>query len=109
PASTPPPARVSAADRKAGRAAFSRALKLRARGKIDEAFDLFQRAASLNPNSAEYLTAREIARQQIIYGHLQSGNADMLAGNQVHALGEFRSALQLDPTNDFALQRLRDA
>jgi general secretion pathway protein D len=102
------PGPVSAKERKAAQHAFSRGLKLRAAGKNQEAFDLFERAASLNPASTDYLTAREVARQQLVYDHLQRGNQEILAGRQTKALAEFRSALNLDPSNEFAQQRLRD-
>ena len=102
------PGKVTAKERKAARRAFSRGLKLRAAGKNEQAFDFFERAAGLDPASPEYLTAREMARQQLVYDHLQSGNQEIMAGKQTQALAEFRSALSLDPGNQFAQQRLRD-
>lgn len=102
------PHSVTAKERKEARRVFSQGLKLRADGKNEEAYDLFQRAARLDPASPEYLTAREVARQQLVYDHLQRGNQEMLAGKQAQALAEFRGALHLDPSNQFAQQRLRD-
>lgn len=102
------PGKVTAKERKAARRAFSRGLKLRAAGENEQAFDCFERAASLDPASPEYLTAREVARQQLVYDHLQRGNQEIMAGKQTLALAEFRSALNLDPSNQFAQQRLRD-
>jgi general secretion pathway protein D len=99
---------VTAKERKAAQHSFSRGLKLRAQGKNEEAYELFERAASLDPSSSEYLTMREVTRQQMVYDHLQRGNQEMLAGKQTRALAEFRSALNLDPDNQFAQQRLRD-
>ena len=40
---------------------------------------------------------------------LQRGNKAMLDHNEIVAMAEFRRALEYDPTNDYALQRLRDA
>jgi hypothetical protein len=77
--------------------------------RLTEAFDQFETAAHLAPRNVEYVTAREMARQQLVFDHLQQGNAALLAGQQVEALGEFRAALHLDPQNDFAQQRLSDA
>ena len=99
---------VTARERKLARRAFSQAVKLRSDGKNEEAFELFERAASLDPASPEYLSAREVARQQLVFEHLQRGNDEMLAGKQTQALAEFRGALNLDPSNQFAQQRLRD-
>lgn len=99
---------VTPKERKEARRAFSRGLKLRADGKNEEAYDLFQRAARLDPASPEYVTAREVSRQQLVYDHLQKGNQEMLAGKQAQALAAFRGALHLDPSNQFAQQRLHD-
>ncbi|HEU5336638.1 MAG TPA: hypothetical protein VFU27_11780 [Terriglobales bacterium] len=99
---------VTRKERKQAKRAFSRGLKLRADGNNEEAYDLFQRAARLDPVTPEYVTAREVSRQQLVYDHLQKGNQEMLAGKQAQALAEFRGALHLDPSNQFAQQRLRD-
>ena len=57
----------------------------------------------------DYLTAREITRQHLAGMHLEHGNSDLLDGRQVEALAEFRTALNLDPQNEFAQQRISDA
>ena len=50
-----------------------------------------------------------MTRQQVVFDHLQRGNAEMLKNRQIEALAEFRTALHLDPQNEFAQQRLQDA
>ena len=50
-----------------------------------------------------------MTRQQIVFDHVQQGNTEMLKGRQIEAMAEFRTALHLDPQNQFAQQRLRDA
>jgi general secretion pathway protein D len=94
---------------KEAREAFRRGLKLDSSGKTLQAFGAFEEASKLEPRNVEYLSAREITRQKLVYEHLERGNTQLLAGRQVEALAEFHSALHLDPSNDFALQRLRDA
>jgi general secretion pathway protein D len=96
-------------DLKAARRAFARGLKLERARQLDEAFSQFQEAARLVPQDVEYLTARELVRQQLAGLHLERGNDHLLKGQQVEALAEFRSAQMLDPQNEFAQQRLRDA
>ena len=104
-----PPCQVPAKDLKAARHAFARGLKLERSKKLDEAFSQFQEAARLVPQDVEYLTARELVRQQLAAQHLERGNDHLLRGQQVEALAEFRMAQTLDPQNEFAQQRLRDA
>ncbi len=98
-----------AKDLKAARQAFARGLKLEKSQNLDEAFYEFEEAARLVPQNVEYLTAREMTRQHLAGLHLERGNDDLLAGRQVEALAEFREALNLDPQNEFAQQRIGDA
>jgi general secretion pathway protein D len=89
--------------------AFSKGLKLQRERRQDEAFDHFETAARLAPRDVEYVTARELTRQQLIFNHLERGNLEMRQDRQIEALAEFRTALRLDPENEFARQRLTDA
>lgn len=89
--------------------AFQQGLKLQKANKLDGAFDEFKKAADLAPRDVEYVTMRELAKQQLVFDHLQRGNGALAGGQQILAMGEFRTALSLDPTNDFAKQRLNDA
>ena len=103
-----------AKDLKAARQAFARGLKLeKAHGEnlhnLDQAFYEFEEASRLVPQNVEYLTAREFTRQHLAGMHLERGNADLLEGRTVEALAEFRTALNLDPRNEFAQQRINDA
>ena len=96
-------------DLKAARQAFARGLKLEKSKNLDQAFYEFEEASRLVPQNVDYLTAREITRQHLAGMHLERGNSDLLDGRQVEALAEFRTALNLDPQNDFAQQRINDA
>lgn len=103
-----------AKDMKAARQAFARGLKLeKSRNEnlqsLDEAFYEFEEASRLVPQNVEYLTAREMTRQHLAGMHLERGNSDLSNGRQVEALAEFRTALNLDPQNEFAQQRISDA
>ncbi|MFZ1129645.1 MAG: type II and III secretion system protein [Terriglobales bacterium] len=99
---------------KAARQAFHRGLKLeKSRDEksqdLDQAFREFEEASRLVPENVEYVTAREMTRQHLVGIHLQRGNSDLLASRPVEALAEFRAALDLDPENEFAQQRINDA
>ena len=100
---------VSKKDLKTAKAAFKRALKLRDSKRFEEALENFETAATLVPNDVEFVTARELARQQLVYDHIERGNTALADNNEVVALAEFRSALNLDPHNQFAQQRITDA
>lgn len=75
----------------------------------DQAFTEFERAANLVPRNLEYVTARELSKQQLVSRNVERGNSDLQAGKQIEAMADFRSALQLDPANQYAQERLRDA
>ena len=99
---------VSRKDQKQAEAAFKRGLKYEKAGKMDDAFVEFESAADLNPRAVDFVTAREMTRQQLVFEHLQRGNDYMSKARQVEGLAEYRAALHLDPENEFAQQRLRD-
>jgi general secretion pathway protein D len=100
---------ASAKDRKAADHAFARGLKLQQANDLDKAFLEFEEAARLAPQNTEYLAAREMTRQHLASTYLKRGNTDLLHGRENDALAEFRVALNLDPQNEFAQQRIRDA
>jgi len=89
--------------------AFKEGMKLKSAGKLDQAFDKFERAAELNPHNLDYITAREFTRQQMVMQAMERGNKAMLENKEIVAMAEFRRATEYDPTNDFAIQRLRDS
>ena len=96
-------------DLKLAKKAFDKGLKLQNAKRTGEALEQFETAARLAPQAVDYVSAREMARQQLIYDHVERGNAELLKGRQVEALAEFRTALHFDPQNEFAQQRLQDA
>jgi general secretion pathway protein D len=98
----------SKSDQKEARDAFKRAVKLQDKD-LQEAYEQFARAADLAPRNVSYVTAREIALQRLVTRDIERGNAELEAGKQIEALADFRSALHLDPSNQFAQDRLRDA
>jgi general secretion pathway protein D len=93
---------------KRAKAAFSMALKFEQERRTQEAFMEFETAARLSPQNVEYVTAREMARQQLVFDNIEHGNSELAQGHQIEALAHFRSALHLDSENQFAQQRLRD-
>jgi tetratricopeptide (TPR) repeat protein len=95
-------------DQKDARNAFARGVKLQPTNP-DQAYEEFIHAAELVPRNVNYITAREATRQQLISRHIERGNVELESGKQVEALADFRTALKLDPANEFAQERVRDA
>lgn len=109
---TPPTAtapRPSKADAKSAEKEFKQGLKLKDKGHASQAFEHFQRATELEPTNVNYVTAREITRQLVVLQDLERGNAALAKEDRVQAMAAFRQALELDPDNTFAKQRLRDS
>jgi type II secretory pathway component GspD/PulD (secretin) len=100
---------VSKKDLKEAKQAFERGLKLQKNGKPEAALEHFERASQLIPRHVEYATARELARQTMVYQLVQKGNAHQLAGDRKQALKEYRAALKLDPDNQFTQQQVGNA
>jgi general secretion pathway protein D len=98
----------SHSNEKQAKAAFERGIKLQD-DHLDEAYEQFVRAAELVPRNVNYVTAREVSRQQLVTKRIERGSIELDSGKQVEALADFRSALHLDPSNQFAQERLRDA
>jgi type II secretory pathway component GspD/PulD (secretin) len=96
-------------DEKQAREDFERGLKLEKDNQLDDALVEFQNAEKLVPRSIDYITAREMVKQQLVFEHVKRGASDMDANRQVEGMAEFRTALELDPSNAFAREQLRNA
>ena len=88
---------------------FNRAVRLQAEDKLDQAGTALDQTVALDPSNPGYATAREMVRQQRVSRHIDRGNQYLDEGRRVAAAGEFRAALDLDPENSFAAERLKDA
>jgi hypothetical protein len=84
-------------------------MKLQKEKRLDDAYQEFEKAANLIPQDLQYATLRELTRQQLVYDHLQRGNAALANNQPIEALGEFRNVLHIDANNDFARQRVNEA
>jgi hypothetical protein len=100
---------LSKKDLKEARNAYARGLKLQEHQHLEEAFRQFDEAARLNPQDTQFLTAREMVKAKVVFDHVERGNALLSESQQAQAAAEFRAAVELDPDNIFARQRLEDA
>ncbi len=101
-----PPAK---GDLKQARQAFAHGLKLEDRKRLEEAYVQFDEASRLVPDDRQYLSAREMARAQLVFVHTERGNAFLADGQREEAVAEYRAVLELDPDNQFVQQRLQDS
>jgi general secretion pathway protein D len=104
---------------KEARAAFARGMKLQQSNQLQEAFARYDDALHLAPQNPQFLRARELVKAQLVFNHIERGNALLgdapLTGSQQDqarrtlAAAEFRAALDLDPDNEFARERLQES
>jgi len=99
----------SKSDLKKAKTAFQKALRLEKEKHPEQALDEFETAVRLDPRDIEYATSLALVRQELVFQHVQRGNAALLKGDQITAQAEFGNALKLDPQNDFAQQRLKES
>lgn len=96
-------------DLKESREAFQRGLKLNKHEKLEEAFEQLDKAVRMNPRDLDYLRARERLKARLVFDHMQRGNALLAEDARLGAALEFRAAVDLDPNNAFAQERLQEA
>jgi general secretion pathway protein D len=100
---------VSKEELKEARKAYKDGVKLEQQQHLKEALDRFDKATQLAPQNMQFLTAREVVKAQLVFDHVQRGNLLLLENAHAPAAAEFRAALDLDPDNQFAQQRLDEA
>lgn len=100
---------ISRKDIKQARAEYVRGLRLSKTGNTAEALTAFQTAARLVPRHPEYANARELARQQMVAAYVQNGSQLLLGKRTAEAVAAFRQALEIDPGNPYAGEKLQQA
>src|SRR5262249_23339581 len=94
---------------KDAREAFARGLKLNDRHQLEGAFAQFDEAVRLFPQNPQFLTARETVKAQLVFKHVERGNSLLAEDARIRAAAEFQAALDLDPGNEFVLERISEA
>ena len=100
---------VTKQERKEAHGYYARGVKLEGQNHLEEAFDQFDHAARLVPRDRQFLTARELVKAQMVFNHVERGNALLSEDSRAQAAAEFRAAIELDPENQFAIERLQEA
>ena len=100
---------ISKEDRKNAHRAYEKGLKLEHKQQFDDAFQQFDEAAKLVPGDTTLLAAREMVKAQLVFERVGRGDRSLALHHDQEAEIAFRSALDLDPENQYARQRLEDA
>ena len=93
-------------DEKQARSAYSLGLKLEKQQHFNAAFEQFDRAVRLDPRNAKFFETRELAKAGLVYEHVERGNLLLYGDQRARAAEEFQAALDLDPADQFARERL---
>lgn len=96
-------------DQKTAHEAYEKGLKLREHQHFTEAFEQFDEASRLVPQNVQFFTAREVVKAKLVFDHVERGNALLRDDSRTEAAVEFKAALDLDPENSFAQERLQEA
>jgi type II secretory pathway component GspD/PulD (secretin) len=94
---------------KEARKAYARGLKLEEQNRFEEAFAAFDDASRLVPQDAQFFSAWEVAKSQLVFAHTERGDALLSKGQREQGAAEFRAALKLDPDDSYTQGRLTDA
>ena len=100
---------VSKQDNKEAREAFARGVRLQDHQHLEEAYNQFEEATRLVPQNPQFFTAREMVKAQMVFNHVEQGNALLWQNSRAQAAAEFRAALDLDPDNQYVHERLQEA
>ncbi len=110
---TETPKKPSKSDIRKAESSFKRALRLQAQPEhtdnLTHALEALEESRELNPQEMTYATTHEFVKQQLISSHLEKGDRLMQGQMLAEAMTEYREALALDPKNELAQERLRDA
>jgi Flp pilus assembly secretin CpaC len=109
PAKDSKPARKpTGGDRRRAVKLFLEATRLFEKDKFEEAMQDFEQASALDPSNNNYALAAGVARSHLVTALVQSASKDRLLGNVASARLSLQRALELDPMNIPATERLHE-
>ncbi len=100
---------ASSNDLKRAHSAYTRGRKLQEHRNLEEALAQLDEATRLAPRNMLFLSAREVAKSQLVFQHTERGDAFLENAKREQAVAEFRAALNLDPDNPYTQERLSEA
>ena len=100
---------ISKTDKKKAKALYEEARKLERKAQLDAALEKLKAARAISPLDTVYATETQAVTVKVAAAEMRKGNQAMLKGDAVAALRAFRRAAEVEPGNEYAQQRLRDA
>ncbi len=104
-----PPCALPEADQNKAKKIFREGEKLARKKQFDLALEKLKAAREISPRERIYVSAEKAIEERLATEELHKGNQAMLSGDVNAALAAFRRAVEIDPTNEYAQQRLHDA
>jgi len=104
-----PPCGLSKTEIKKTKQLYKSAVKLVKKRQFEAAYKILQEVRSISPQDEVYAASEKAVGQKIVTAEMRNGNEAMQRGDATAALKAFGRAAQIDPTNEYALQRLGDA
>lgn len=104
-----PPCGIPETDQKKARTIYQQGEKLARKKQFDLALLKLQAARAISPLDTVYASAEKAIEEKLVAEELRKGNQAMLTGDTNDALTAFRRAIEIDPENEYARQRLHDA
>ena len=90
----------------AGNVAYRQARKAELRKDWDTALVDYEKAGRAQPENAKIIIHEKLVRAQATAAHFKQGERLLKAGRQDEAAAEFQQAVNVDPTNEAAVQEL---
>ncbi len=100
---------ISKRDVRKAKALYLEMEKLLHKQKYEEALDKLSAVRAISPRDVFFITAERILKQHAAAAQVRLGDKSLHAGDPPAAMAAFRKALQLDPENTYAAERLHDA
>lgn len=104
-----PPCKIPKPDKKKAKSLYKQAMALEEKQKLNEALMKMRAARAISPLDAYYQNAEKAVAATLANSELRAGDQAMLRGDAKTAIESFRRALEADPSNEYAEQRLHDA
>jgi type II secretory pathway component GspD/PulD (secretin) len=104
-----PPCGIPKADKKKAKTLYEEGLKLAKHQHFEEALQKLKAALAISPLDTVYKTVEQGVGEKVAANYLNKGNQALQSGDKAAAVAAFRQAVEINPANEYAEQRLQDA